>query len=83
VFTENFEDLRERSRRHQTTVMDTYGATNPAEFFAVATETFFEEPHQLYDRRPELYDELCHYYQLDPRNWHRKGATHAAGTLSE
>jgi Mlc titration factor MtfA (ptsG expression regulator) len=25
--------------------MDTYGATNPAEFFAVATETFFEEPH--------------------------------------
>jgi hypothetical protein len=83
VFTENFEDLRERSRRHQTTVMDTYGATNPAEFFAVATETFFEEPHQLYDRRPELYDELCHYYQRDPRNWHRNGTTHAAGTLSE
>ncbi len=83
VFTENFEDLRERARRQQTTVMDTYGATNPAEFFAVATETFFEEPHQLHDSRPDLYEELCHYYQLDPRNWHRKGTTQGAGTLPE
>ena len=75
VFTENFEDLRERSERRQATVMDNYGATNPAEFFAVATETFFEEPHQLYDRRPDLYEELCQYYQLDPRSWHPRGAS--------
>ena len=74
VFTENFEDLRERSARRQSTVMDNYGATNPAEFFAVATETFFEEPHQLHDRRPDLYEELSEYYQLDPRNWHPRGA---------
>lgn len=83
VFTENFEDLRERSRRRQTTVMDTYGATNPAEFFAVATETFFEEPQQLHDRRPDLYEELCQYYQLDPRNWHLQRATQGAGTLTD
>ena len=69
VFTENFEDLSLRSMRGLDTVMDEYGATNPAEFFAVATETFFEKPHQLYDRRPELYRQLQQYYQLDPREW--------------
>ena len=69
VFSENFENLRDRSRRRRKTVMDQYGATNPAEFFAVATETFFEKPHQLYSKRPELYEELSRYYQLDPRDW--------------
>ena len=69
VFTENFEDLGARSTRGLETVMDEYGATNPAEFFAVATETFFEKPHQLHKRRPELYQELQQYYQLDPRQW--------------
>jgi hypothetical protein len=49
--------------------MDHYGSKNPAEFFAVATETFFEKPHQLYDRYPDLYDELKNYYQIDPRSW--------------
>jgi len=49
--------------------MDRYGATNPAEFFAVATETFFEKPKTLARKRPELYDELKSYYQLDPLSW--------------
>ena len=69
VFSENYEDLELRSMRGLETVMDEYGATNPAEFFAVATETFFEKPHQLYKRRPELYLELQRYYRLDPRQW--------------
>lgn len=69
VFSENFENLRFRSEHGQSTVIDDYGATNPAEFFAVATETFFEKPHQLYKKRPELYEELMHFYQLDPRTW--------------
>ena len=69
VFSENFEDLELRSFRGLETVLDEYGATNPAEFFAVATETFFEKPHQLYQKRPELYGELQRYYQLDPREW--------------
>jgi Mlc titration factor MtfA (ptsG expression regulator) len=47
VFSDNFEDLRVRSLNRHETVMDEYGRTNPAEFFAVATETFFEKPHQL------------------------------------
>jgi hypothetical protein len=69
VFTENFESLKDMSLHGQGTVMDEYGATNPAEFFAVATETFFEKPHQLYEARPQLYDELSRYYQIDPRKW--------------
>jgi Mlc titration factor MtfA (ptsG expression regulator) len=69
IFTDNFEDLGLRSMRGLETVMDEYGATNPAEFFAVATETFFEKPEQLYKKRPELYMELQQYYQLDPRQW--------------
>lgn len=69
VFSSNFDNLRRRAQRRKTTVMDTYGATNPAEFFAVATETFFEKPNELRARRPELYAELTRYYQLDPRDW--------------
>ena len=70
VLSDNFDNLQHRSLHRHATVMDEYGATNPAEFFAVATETFFEKPHQLYKRRPELYAELSQYYQLDPRSWH-------------
>ena len=51
------------------TNMDKYGATNPAEFFAVATETFFEKPRQMSRKQPELYQELKDYYQLDPLSW--------------
>ncbi|TDG11858.1 zinc-dependent peptidase [Seongchinamella unica] len=69
IFSENYEDLELRSLRGLDTVMDEYGATNPAEFFAVATETFFEKPRQLHKKRPELYAELQQYYQLDPREW--------------
>jgi len=52
-------------------VLDEYGATNPAEFFAVATETFFEKPRQLLEDEPELYEQLKKYYRLDPVNWPR------------
>ena len=72
VFSANFEDLSWRSQKRKKTVMDEYGTTNPAEFFAVATETFFEKPQALQARRPELYEELKQYYQLDPQTWHEK-----------
>jgi len=71
IFSDNFADLDARHIAGLKTVMDEYGTTNPAEFFAVATETFFEKPHQLSKRRPELYEELKTYYQLDPRDWGR------------
>ncbi len=50
-------------------VLDHYGATNPAEFFAVATETFYGKPWQLRERHPALYDELRKYYRVDPCQW--------------
>ena len=46
--------------------IDEYGATNPAEFFAVVTETFFEKPERLADNHPELYDQLASFYKQDP-----------------
>jgi Mlc titration factor MtfA (ptsG expression regulator) len=47
-------------------VLDAYGATDPAEFFAVATEAFFEKPHQLQTHNAALYSELSRFYHLDP-----------------
>ncbi len=48
------------------TVLDPYGATNKAEFFAVATETFFEKPRQLRASDPDLYAFLSDFYGVDP-----------------
>lgn len=56
-------------RSRPETFLDPYGATDPAEFFAVASETFFEEPEELRDEHPELYDQLRDYYGLDPAMW--------------
>src|SRR5262249_18578484 len=42
TLTKEFEELRARLQAGRETVLDPYGATNPAEFFAVATEAFFE-----------------------------------------
>ena len=70
VFGENYTDLQHRIVQRLPRVMDDYGATNPAEFFAVATEAFFEKPRDLRAQRPELYEELCKYYNLDPSGWH-------------
>jgi Mlc titration factor MtfA (ptsG expression regulator) len=51
-------------------VLDRYGATNPAEFFAVATECFFEKAAALRGKHPELYAELKLYYRQDPAEFH-------------
>lgn len=48
------------------TLLDHYGATNAAEFFAVATETFFEKPLQMRENKPALYAQLAGYYRQDP-----------------
>ncbi|MCE5279720.1 MAG: M90 family metallopeptidase [Planctomycetaceae bacterium] len=50
-------------------VLDEYGATDPAEFFAVATETFFTQPQQLKRVHDELYRELARFYRVDPAAW--------------
>lgn len=66
-------DLERMAAKGKRTVLDTYGATNPAEFFAVATEAFFEKPRQLQRKQPELYAELQAYYGLDPTAWFTRG----------
>lgn len=47
-------------------VMRDYGATNAAEFFAVATEAFFEKPRQLQKKKPDVYRALVRFYRIDP-----------------
>lgn len=69
VFSKEFELLQDRTRRGRRSVMDMYGATNAAEFFAVATETFFEKPAQLKKKHPDLYHELQGYYKVNPIEW--------------
>ena len=52
-------------------VLRPYAGTNPAEFFAVATEVFFNRPVDLGDHEPELYAELRGFYRQDPATRHR------------
>jgi Mlc titration factor MtfA (ptsG expression regulator) len=63
------ERLKQKAYRGKRSVMSSYGATDLAEFFAVASEAFFEKPHQLNKRHPELYAELMDFYQVDPLEW--------------
>jgi Mlc titration factor MtfA (ptsG expression regulator) len=65
VMTAEYERLIRESTRGQATLLDDYGTTNPAEFFAVATECFFEKPVALERRHPQLYDVLREYYRQD------------------
>ena len=52
--------------------LDPYAATNPAEFFAVATETFFDVPQALETHEPDLYAILRDYYGQDPAERERR-----------
>jgi Mlc titration factor MtfA (ptsG expression regulator) len=69
IFSNEYADFKDETEHGHRTCIDQYGATNPAEFFAVATETFFEKPEQLHQKRPELYKELKMYYHIDPLKW--------------
>lgn len=69
VLGRDYEKLVEKTEAGKQGLIDSYGATDPAEFFAVATETFFEKPRKLRKKRRELYDELKAYYGLDPASW--------------
>lgn len=66
IFNEEYKRLKTQVMRGKKTVIDAYGATHPAEFFAVVTETFFEKPHQLQKKHSQLYNILKDYYCFDP-----------------
>lgn len=59
----------ERLRNEASTVIDEYGASEPAEFFAVVTEAFFERPQDLAVEAPAVYGELVALYCVNPMAW--------------
>lgn len=69
VFLAEFETLKMAAESGQDSVLDYYGASSPAEFFAVVTEAFFEKSSDLARCHPELFEQVRAYYQVDPRNW--------------
>ncbi|MDX1509419.1 MAG: zinc-dependent peptidase [Woeseiaceae bacterium] len=73
VLTQEYEALRSRADDEPDDVLDDYALTSPPEFFAVATESFFEKPRAMQQRLPELYEQLRRFYRVDPASWHRKG----------
>jgi Mlc titration factor MtfA (ptsG expression regulator) len=58
--------LKHDTEMGRASFLDAYGATNEAEFFAVATEHFFDRPHQMVADAPDLYRVLQEYYRQDP-----------------
>ncbi|MBU2924426.1 zinc-dependent peptidase [Colwellia sp. 1_MG-2023] len=69
VFSAQFEQLKSNVATGTPSLFDYYGATNPAEFFAVASEVFFEKAQQFHAEHPKLYQQLKQYYQVDPIHW--------------
>jgi Mlc titration factor MtfA (ptsG expression regulator) len=67
-----YELLRQKAARGDPSVIDHYGADDPGEFFAVATEAFFESPQAMLEEHPQLYAQLRDYYQVDPASWTRE-----------
>lgn len=69
VFQDAYGRLQRDIADRRENMLNPYGATNPAEFFAVVTEVFFEQPRELRAAEPALYAELSQYYRLDPAGW--------------
>lgn len=66
VFTDAYERLGEQVDHDSETGLDPYGASDPAEFFAVASETFFTAPGLIREEFPDAYGQLARFYRLDP-----------------
>ncbi len=61
-----FADMNQRLDRGEASVLDPYAAEDPAEFFAVASESFFTHPQQLLAEYPAVYRQLALFYRQDP-----------------
>ena len=69
VMKMEFAALRAADATGISTLLDTYGATNAAEFFAVTTEAFFERPQALQQQHPRLYGEMRRFFRQDPARY--------------
>jgi Mlc titration factor MtfA (ptsG expression regulator) len=66
AFETSFETLNRQLQQGKLTAFNPYAATNPAEFFAVSTEYFFEAPQVLKRLFPKVYHQLTLFYRQDP-----------------
>ncbi|NVK72293.1 MAG: zinc-dependent peptidase [Oceanospirillaceae bacterium] len=66
IFTEAFQHLRNDWQHHKHLPLDEYALTNPAEFFAVCSETFFEDPIMMKKEMPDVYRLLSQFYRQQP-----------------
>lgn len=69
VLGREYRSFADRVSRRKNKVIDEYGLTSPAEFFAVATESFFEKAVAMQKRLPDLYEQLKKFYAVDPASW--------------
>jgi hypothetical protein len=69
VLGREYQSFADRVSRRKNKVIDEYGLTSPAEFFAVATESFFEKPTAMQRKLPDLYEQLQKFYAIDPASW--------------
>jgi Mlc titration factor MtfA (ptsG expression regulator) len=67
VFDEAYEDFLGRIEAEEPTRLDPYAATDPAEFFAVMSEAFFQTPTLLYADYQAVYEQLQRFYRQEPR----------------
>ena len=77
AFSEAFAHLQQQLVQHHRPRLNPYGATAPAEFFAVVSEYFFSDPHTLRREAPAVYDQLALFYRQDPAN--RRHESRSAG----
>lgn len=66
VFISAYEDFCQRVDAGEETIIDPYASEDPAEFFAVLSENFFELPAVVNREYPALYALLRSYYRQDP-----------------
>ncbi len=69
IMDDEFRRLQRAERKGKDTLLDPYGASNPAEFFAVTTECFFDAPRAMHAEYPDLYELFRAYYRQDPASW--------------
>jgi MtfA peptidase len=79
VLGDEYAALQAQAARGDPGVLDHYGASDPGEFFAVATEAFFEAPADMRVEHPRLYAQLRAYYNVDPAAWRDSGEPPSGG----
>ena len=65
VFKKEFRALNQALERGEIPFLNDYAAENMAEFFAVASECFFERPRELSAAHPKIYSLMCIFYKID------------------